>query len=353
MTTESPQGPQNIIPESLTDFDHIPLIDLAGMHGSDPAAKARVAVALRKACTEVGFFYITHHGVPEDLIGKVFSQGRRLFDCPLERKMEIHVKKSAHQLGYVANGDENANPLVGKADQHEAFDFAIEDMQAGSQLWVGDFRKIGNQWPHDLPGFRAVLTEYALAVKGLARLLFHAFALALELPENYFDAISDTPMALVRVLYYPSQPGPFDETRMGNGAHTDHECFTILRQDDVQALQVRNRSGEWIDAPPIPGSYVVNIGDLMARWTNGAFASTYHRVANLSGRSRYSIPCFVGPNADTLIEALPSCIGPGNPPKYPPVRAGEYVSTLIYHNFYNNQQQHPLKKAAHALEQRS
>jgi isopenicillin N synthase-like dioxygenase len=86
----------------------------------------------------------------------------------------------------------------------------------------------------------------------------------------------------------------------------------------------------------------------MARWTNGAFASTFHRVANLSGRSRYSIPCFVGPNADALVEALPSCVGPGNPPKYPPVRAGEYVSSMIYHNLYNNSQQHPLKKAAHA-----
>ncbi len=348
MSTATQDGTPDTTPASLTDFDHIPLIDLAGMHENDPTAKARIAVALRKACTEVGFFYITNHGVPEDLIGNVLSQARRLFECPLDQKMGMHVKKSPHQLGYVASRDENANPLVGTGDLHEAFDFVIEDIKVGSQLWVGDFRKVGNQWPDDLPGFRAVLTEYALAVKRLARSLFHAFALALELPETYFDALSDTPMALVRVLYYPTQPGPFDETRMGNGAHTDHECFTILRQDDVKALQVRNRSGEWIDAPPIPGSYVVNIGDLMARWTNGAFASTFHRVANLSGRSRYSIPCFIGPNADALIEALPSCIGPGNPAKYPPVRAGEYVSSMIYHNFYNNTQQHPLKKAAHA-----
>ncbi|HTV76726.1 MAG TPA: 2-oxoglutarate and iron-dependent oxygenase domain-containing protein [Steroidobacteraceae bacterium] len=331
---------------TLTDFDHIPVIDLGGLSADDPKAKADVAAALRKACTEVGFFYIVNHGVPEDLVGRVFSHARRLFDRPLDEKMQIHVKKSGHQLGYVANGDENANPLVGKADLHEAFDFVIEDMQVGSELWPGDFRKVGNQWPHELPGFQQTLAEYGVAMKRLAQVLFRAFAGALELPETFFDALSHTPMALVRVLYYPSQPGPFDETRMGNGAHTDHECFTILRQDDVQALQVRNRSGEWIDAPPIPGSYVVNIGDLMARWTNGAFASTYHRVANLSGRARYSIPCFIGPNADALIEALPGCTGPGNPPKFEPVRAGEYISTLIYHNFYNNQQQHPLKKAA-------
>lgn len=346
MTTGITSGNGPSDSDSLTDFDHIPIIDLTGLSADDPQAKARVATALRRACTEVGFFYIIGHDVPEELINKVFAQGRRLFDCPLDSKMDIHVKKSTHQLGYVANGDENANPLVGKADLHEAFDFAIEDMKVGSELWKGDFRKFGNQWPHDLPGFREALTEYGLAMKLLARQLFHAFADALFLPESYFDSRSDTPMALVRVLYYPSQPGPFDESRMGNGAHTDHECFTILRQDDVQALQVRNRGGEWIDAPPIPGSYVVNIGDLMARWTNGAFASTYHRVANLSGRPRYSIPCFIGPNADAMIEALPSCTSPGNPPKFEPVRAGEYISTLIYHNFYNNQEQHPLKKAA-------
>ncbi len=339
--TQSTQDPRKPVAELLADFDHIPMIDLAGMHGHDPAAKAAVAAALRKACTEVGFFYIVNHGIPEELIARVFSQGRRLFECPLQEKMRIHVKRSSHQLGYVANGDENANPAAGsKADLHEAFDFVLED-----------FRRAGNQWPQDLPGFREALTEYAGALKRLARLLFHSFALALELPEDYFDALSDTPMALVRVLYYPSQPGPFDEARMGNGAHTDHECFTILRQDDIQALQVRNRSGAWIDAPPVPGSYVVNIGDLMTRWTNGRFASTYHRVANLSGRSRYSVPCFIGPNADTLVEVLPSCVGPGSPAKYPPVKAGEYISTLIYHNFYNNQQQHPLKQAAHAIEQ--
>lgn len=349
MTAETPTGTR-IAADTLTDFDHIPIIDLAGMRSPDDAAKASVAVALRKACSDVGFFYIANHGVPEQLIERVFSQGRALFDRPLEEKMQIHVKRSPHQLGYVANGDENANPLVGKADLHEAFDFVIEDMMVDSTAWSGDFRKAGNQWPAEPPGFKAVLTEYAVEMKRLARLLFHAFALALDLREDYFDVMSDTPMALVRVLFYPAQPGPFDETRMGNGAHTDHECFTILRQDDVQALQVRNRSGQWIDAPPIRGTYVVNIGDLMARWTNGAFASTYHRVANLSGRPRYSIPCFIGPNADTLVEALPTCVGPGNPSKYPPVRAGEYISTLIYHNFYNNQQQHPLKTAARAIE---
>jgi len=127
------------------------------------------------------------------------------------------------------------------------------------------------------------------------------------------------------------------------GAHTDHECFTILAQDSVPALQVRNRRGQWIDAPPIRGAFVVNIGDLMARWTNGAFASTFHRVYNASGRARYSIPTFVGANADTVIRVLPSCVSDENPPKYEPIVAGEYVTQLIYHNIHGHTAPHPAK----------
>jgi isopenicillin N synthase-like dioxygenase len=257
--------------------------------------------------------------------------------------MALHVKKSPHLCGYVSLKDENANPAVGKGDLHEAFDFGTEDAPWGDGVLPGDFRQSGNLWPENLPGFRETLTRYSVATRLLARRLFQAFALALDLPENYFDPMTDRPISLVRILYYPSVPGPLDERQLGTGAHTDHECFTILCQDDVPALQVRNKRGQWIDAPRIPGTFVVNIGDQMARWTNSIFASTMHRVANLSGKARYSIPCFIGANADAVIQALPSCVGPDNPPKYPPVVAGEYVSALIYHNFHENRQPHPLK----------
>jgi isopenicillin N synthase-like dioxygenase len=325
------------------DFDAVPLIDFSGMLGEDADATARVAAAVRDACTRVGFFYITHHGIPQDLIDAMFAQCPRFFALPLAQKMRLHVKHSSHLLGYVAMRDENANPLVGRGDLHEAFDFAAEDVQAGAKRLEGDFRQIGNLWPVELPGFREVLTDYSVALRLLARRLFAAFALALELPRDYFVPMSDRPMALVRLLHYPNQPGPFDEAQLGTGEHSDHECFTILAQDDIQALQVRNARGQWIDAPPVRGAFVVNIGDLMSRWTNGLFASTMHRVANLSGRARYSIPCFVGANADAVIEALPGCVSAERPARFAPVIAGEYVSTLIYHQFNDNERPHPLK----------
>jgi isopenicillin N synthase-like dioxygenase len=326
-----------------SDFDSVPVIDFGGMLGDDPMEKAKVAAALRDAASNVGFFYIRNHGVPQVLIDTMFAQSLRFFDRPLEEKMALHVKKSSHLLGYVAMKDENANQLVGTGDLHEAFDFVSEDAFVDGEFLSGDIRAPGNCWPDDLPGFQYTAREYSIVMRRLARRMFAAFALALDLPENYFEKMTDRPMSLVRMLYYPSQPGPFDESKMGTGAHTDHECFTILGQDSIQALQVRNHSGQWIDAPRIPGTYVVNIGDQMARWTNGFFASTFHRVANLSGRARYSIPCFVGANPDTVIEALPSCTGPDNPPKFPPVVAGDYVSSLIYHQFHENHAPHPSK----------
>jgi isopenicillin N synthase-like dioxygenase len=325
------------------DFDTVPMIDFSGMIDGDAPARDRVAAALHDACANVGFFYVANHGVPQALIDAMFAQCPRFFGLTLAEKMKLHVKRSSHLLGYVAMRDENANPLVGRGDLHEAFDFACEDVQLGTERLEGDFRKAGNLWPEQLPGFRAVMRDYSVAVRHLARRLFEAFALALGLPERYFLPMSDRPMALVRILHYPSQPGPFNEAQLGTGEHSDHECFTILCQDDVQALQVRNRHGAWIDAPPIRGTFVVNIGDLMARWTNGIFASTMHRVANLSGRARYSIPCFFGANADAVIEALPGCVSAGQPAKFPPVVAGEYISTLIYHQFNDNARPHPLK----------
>jgi len=306
-------------------------------------AKQRVAMALRDACIDVGFFYIANHGVPLKLVDSMFGLAPRLFGLPVADKMRWHVKRSSHFLGYVALRDENANPAAGQGDMHEAFDFVPEDVHLGDDFLAGDFRRAGNLWP-DVPGFHELATRYGIEMRLLARRMFAAFALALNLPEDYFSALAGAPMALIRLLHYPTQPGPFSEQTIGTGAHTDHECFTILCQDRIQALQVRNRRGDWIDAPPIRGTFVVNIGDLMARWTNGIFASTYHRVSNLSGHARYSLPCFIGANADALIEALPTCVSAGRPAKYPPVLAGEYVSSAIYHSFNDKTAVNPRKE---------
>ncbi len=309
-------------------FEQIPIIDFSPMLSKDAAARQALAVDLRRACTEVGFFYIRNHGIAQDLVDATFAQCPRFFGLPLDEKMRIHVSKSLNNSGYTPMLEENADPGA-SGDLHEAFDIANE-LPEGDPDRERLARYYGaNQWPDgaSLPGFRDAIETYYRAMRALGRRLFSAFALALDLPEDYFAPVTDRPTAMMRIVAYPSQDGPVDPQQIGIGAHSDYECFTILAQETVPALQVRNQQGQWIDAPPIRGTFVINIGDQMARWTNDVFASTLHRAVNTSGRARYSIPFFLGSNHDTLIEALPGCVSTVRPARYPPVRAGDYVQS--------------------------
>jgi isopenicillin N synthase-like dioxygenase len=177
------------------------------------------------------------------------------------------------------------------------------------------------------------MQAYYAALSGLGREIMHAFALALELPENYFDTWLTGPMATAGPLHYPPQGGRITAARIGAGAHTDFGCLTILAQDPVGGLQVRNSAGTWIDAPYIAGSFVVNIGDMMARWTNDLVCSTLHRVINTSGRDRYSIPFFFDPDFDADLTVLHTCTGPERPARYPSTTGGQYLIDRINATF--------------------
>jgi len=191
-----------------------------------------------------------------------------------------------------------------------------------------------NVWPDStlLPDFRETVLDYYHHAVRLGKSLFPLFALALDLPENFFEDKITKPAAIMRLLHYPPQnPKTVDESDriIGIGAHTDYECFTILWQDDVQALQVQNANGKWVHAPPIPGTLVVNLGDQFARWTNDVFTSTLHRAINRSGKERYSIPLFFGTDYDVPLEPLPGCVTPSHPAKYEIMTAGEYVKSRL------------------------
>lgn len=181
-------------------------------------------------------------------------------------------------------------------------------------------------WPAPgiLPGFREGLYAYHTQLLGLARRLTRVFALALRLPETYFDAYTRRPEAGMRILHYPAQTHPVDDQN-GIGAHTDVECFTIVTQDDAGGLEVLSKeTGNWVKAEPIPGSFVVNIADCFMRQTNDFFVSTVHRVVNTSGRERYSAPFFFGFDRMKLLEPVPTCVSEENPMKYPIMTGGQY-----------------------------
>lgn len=317
-------------------FTEIPVVDFAAMSGADRAARLRVGEAVRDACTRVGFFYVRNHGVDPALIDSTFKAAHRFFDLPLERKLAVDIAHSPNLRGYTKLLGENTDPTA-RGDLHEGFDLALDLPPDDPDVVAGVFGYGPNQWPADLPGFREALLAYHAGIRQFGRRIFAAFALALELDEAHFEPMIRKPMAHMRVLHYPSQDGPIDDRQIGIGAHSDYECFTVLCTDDVPALQVLNSAGEWIHAPPLPGCFIVNVGDLMARWTNDYFASTVHRAINRSGRERYSIPFFYGIDSQQVVEVLPTCQGPDRPAKYRPITCGDYIRSRFDATYFHRQ----------------
>ncbi|KAG9037048.1 hypothetical protein FRB95_006901 [Tulasnella sp. JGI-2019a] len=321
-------------PSGPLPFAEIPIIDLGGTRSFDISHRRSIAQDVRKACTEVGFFYVKNHGVPQAAIDRVIEQAKRFFNEPLERKMLIDIHNVPNFKGYTALLSENTDP-ENRGDLHEGFDIGWEALNGApsSSAPVGEnatgAMQGNNVWPPDLPGFKEPVLEYYHLLINLGKTLFNLFALALDLPENFFDDKTINPAAIFRLLHYPPQMGVVGDRVIGIGAHTDYECFTILWQDDVGGLQVMNTAEKWIDAKPIPGTFVINIGDQLARWTNDVFKSTRHRAINRSGVERFSTPLFFGTDYDVRLEAIPTCVSAENPAKYPVVTAGEYVQSRL------------------------
>jgi isopenicillin N synthase-like dioxygenase len=299
-----------------TDPERLPIIDVSRLADPDPAVRASEARALRAACTGSGFFYVRDHGVPQGVIDTLFDQARLYFDLSLAEKMALDVHTSPVLRGYSPLLAENTD-VTARGDVHEAFDI-------GGVLFDGTDGEGFNRYPEALPTLEPAFKAYRAEMLRLAGVLMGGFALALDLPADYFEPLIREPQAFLRVLHYPPQSGEIDPAQIGIGPHCDYESLTILAQDDNRALQVSDGGDGWIWADPIPGCFVVNIGDQMARWTNDLFRSTMHRAINVTGRRRYSIPFFYGPSPDTVIDTLPGCSSPARPALYPPIRAGDY-----------------------------
>ncbi|KAF5367327.1 hypothetical protein D9757_010112 [Collybiopsis confluens] len=305
-------------------FDEIPVIDLSNASSPDPAQRLALAEKIRDACVNV-----TNHGIPERYVIDALEAVKPFFALPTPSKMEFDIHKSTNFKGYTKILGEKTDPNgKGPGDLHEGFDIGWEQLDQQSFSSRDDGEMSGsNVWP-DLPGFKEAVLTYYHAVVQLGLKLFPLFALALDLPENFFEDKTTKPAAIMRLLHYPPQPPVIvddDGSGIGIGAHTDYECFTILWQDNVSALQVQTTEGKWIDAVPIPGTFVLNIGDQLARWTNDVFKSTVHRAINKSGLERYSIPLFYGVDYDVPLTPIASCISSDMPAKYEVITAGEYV----------------------------
>ncbi|KAH3671155.1 hypothetical protein OGAPHI_000866 [Ogataea philodendri] len=311
-------------------FSEIPLISLE-------AEKQELVRQIRTACTQVGFFYIKDHGIEQKLVDDLMNSAQEFFRLPMEEKNDIHFTKSKQLKGYEGFGD-NRTESERKPDLNEQFSWGYDKEMDPDQETVFEsdsFLYGENSWPSQVPELRTAVKRYFSQILLLARRLMSLFALALDLPENYFVDMLKHPGAMGRVLHY--LPQPVEETNvLGIGAHTDIECCTILYPGEVPALEILNPEGEWIVATPIPGTFVINIGDMLARWSNDFFISTVHRVKNITGQERYSIPVFVGVDYETVIEPLETCISLHGK-KYPPVKAGDYVYKRLAYSRFDKQ----------------
>jgi isopenicillin N synthase-like dioxygenase len=289
---------------------------------------------LRRALEHIGFFILINHGVPQALIDRTFAEARRFHDQPLDAKLAVRMNE--HNNGYMIMGryavwtsDVNAND---KPDLNEAF-FCKRERGPDDPLLGSGRRFVGpNRWPADLPAFREHVLEYIAAMDELSARVLPVCAVALGLPPAALDAAFRDSQFSFRLTHYP--PVAAEANQFGIAPHTDANFLTFLAQTDVPGLQVRLPDGGWADVPFVPGSYAVNSGDMMHRWTNGRVKSTPHRALPPVGRHRYAIPFFLGPHIDTVIECLPTCQGPGDPPRFPPITYADYL-TWWYDANYN------------------
>lgn len=280
---------------------------------------------LRKACEYSGFFYITNHGIAPELISQILDETISFFDQSEAKKMEVSKSNSKCHRGYEplrAQTLEAGTP----PDLKESFYLGIDLPDDHPSVRAGKFNHGPNQWPTGLPGFQKTTTEYFNALYELGSVMMRGLALSLNLPENHFENFLDGAAANLRLLHYPPQPAISQPDEKGCGAHTDFGALTFLLQDDAGGLQVQPaNTREWIDAPPIENTYVVNIGDLIERWTNGQYKSTLHRVINRSGRERHSVPFFFTGNYDTLVECIPTCLEDGEEPQHKAITVEQHL----------------------------
>ena len=304
----------------------VPVIDFAAYaSGGSLDERKRVARALHDTCIDTGFFYLANHGLSRAEIELAHDWGRIFFALP-------HEVKAACNYTPVGGKNPSANPDK-EADQKQTYSLPRPLLPGEAEDHPN--RTIGRgKWvdPSLMPGFREFMEAHIVKRIRIAQLLCRALSLSLDLPEDFLDAAHRFPSGSTTYNYYPPvDPAKAGHTQWGISPHTDYGSFSLLSQDELGGLEVRDSSGEWIDLSPIPGAFVVNIADLFARWTNGYYISSLHRASNFNtgARARISLPLFFNPHASTIIECLPSCQGPGNPAKYEPVEAGPYVQALI------------------------
>lgn len=309
-----------------TNYRDLPILDLGTYLNGTTGVTKKLAVQLRHACEEIGFFFIVNHGIPDNKIKNIFTQTKRFHALPKEDKVALAI--NSNQRGYIQPGGTlikhstyNKNT---KSDTNATMVFATEYGEDNPYRQEGKRFYDENQWPDKLPDFRKVVQDYMATVTSLGKNLLPLWAAALELPHNYFDPYFIDNYTYLRMAYYPPVPA-LEENKFGLGPHADTGFMTFLPQADVDGLEILDIEGRWFRPPQMHDAILVNTGQFLERWSNKRFRATPHRVIPPKDKDRYSVACFVNTAFEPICECLPTCQGPDNPPQYP---------TETYHEFY-------------------
>jgi isopenicillin N synthase-like dioxygenase len=323
-------------PRTLSEREAFPVLDLADYLAGDDSQLPILAEQLRDAAENLGFYAIINHGVPQSLIQQTFNETKRFHGQSLETKQSLQVNE--HNIGYMAMGASisraSAVHKATKPNMNEAF-FVKRDLPLDHPHVLANKRFRGaNQWPDDLPEFRARMVEYCNASEDLSLKLLPVYALALDLPTDFFTEAFRDPQYALRMSHYPAlTQEQLEDNQFALAPHTDSSFMTLLPANDLPGLAIRHPNGEWFEQPVIPGSFTVNTGDMLYRWSNHRFRSTPHRVVNRSGAERYAIPFFFDVTCDYPMTCIPTCQSVDNPPKYEPTSYAEYMLWFASTNY--------------------
>jgi len=315
----------------------IPIIDVSDM-GESAAADAVIEQQLLDAYGTWGFGYVNGHPIPHDLLDRVFAVSRAFHALPITDKLALEL--DANHRGFipmrVSTDVTSSVETVTKPNVSESFMMMRESAADSPEVLRGDYLAGPNQWPQGLPGFRETLAEYNAAMTAFAHSMIERFASALG-ARGMLEPAFDPPTTWLRLLHYPPQDPQSPADEYGSAPHRDFGAITLLAQDDVGGLSVRTPDGEWADVPPIPYTYVMNVGDMLHRWSNGQLLSTPHRVTNRTGRERFSLPFFYDPNVRATIAPLPSCVSPERPAAFAPEVFGDFLRHELEASYQHHQ----------------
>lgn len=326
---------------AVTNVDEItraiPLIDVGPAFANDPGALDRASMEVRRASEGVGFFYLAGHGVPQAVVDDAFAASREFHAMPAEEKRRLKIDEN--NIGYLGlNQSASSVYKATRPNYNESFFITHDRRPDHPDVAAGRPLRGANQWPGGRPRMRAAMVRYFKALESVGERMLPILARSLDMPADFFAPfLRDEAHATLRFLHYPPQTTDDDE-QFGQGPHTDNSFITMLAREDVPGLAVRLPSGDWLAPPVIPGTFLVNLGNMMKRWSNDRFHSTPHGVVNDSGKDRYSIAFFYSPNVDSVIECLPTCVSADNPPRYPPALYRDLVLDFYNANYFHRRE---------------